>query len=122
MKLAPLLLFPFLIAGSAQAYESQPGWSSSRKCIRKEYREEYVPGTANSPGYVKSWHDTIEVPCRPWRSSPPREREPRPIYQRPPSPDGNECSDGAVLGGILGGGAAAALSQEMDVGGQFLLE
>ena len=54
MKLAPLLLFPFLIAGSAQAYESQPGWSSSRKCIRKEYREEYVPGTANRPGYVKS--------------------------------------------------------------------
>ncbi len=112
MKLAPLLLFPFLIAGSAQAYESQPGWSSSRKCIRKEYREEYVPGTSNSPGYVKSWHDTIEVPCRPWRSSPPREhREPRPIIQRAPSPDGNECSDGAVLGGILGGGAAAAISQ-----------
>ena len=90
----------------------QPGYSSSSTCTRKEYREEYVPGTANQPGYVKSWHDTIEVPCRPWRSSPPREhREPRPIYQRPPSPDGNECSDGAVLGGILGGGAAAALSQ-----------
>ena len=85
----------------------QPGWSSSSTCTRREYREEYIPGTANRPGYVKSWHDEVEVPC--YRSRPIR--EPRPIYQRPPSPDGNERSDGAVLGGILGGGAAAALSQ-----------
>ncbi len=28
-----------------------------------------------------------------------------------PSPDGNECKEGAILGGILGGGAGAALSQ-----------
>ena len=30
---------------------------------------------------------------------------------RVPSPDGNECQEGAILGGILGGGAGAALSQ-----------
>ena len=83
----------------------QPGYSSSSTCTRKEYREEYVPGTARSPGYVKTWHDTVEVPCgwRERRSTPPRERI--------PSPDGNECSEGAILGGILGGGAGAALSQ-----------
>ena len=82
----------------------QPGYSSSSTCTRKEYREEYVPGTANRPGYVNSWHDTIEVPCNHSRPS-------RPIFQREPSPDGNECSEGAILGGILGGGAAAAISQ-----------
>ena len=82
----------------------QPGYSSSSTCTRKEYREEYVPGTANRPGYVNSWHDTIEVPCN-------RSRPSRPIFQREPSPDGNECSEGAILGGILGGGAAAAISQ-----------
>ena len=82
----------------------QPGYSSSSTCTRKEYREEYVPGTANRPGYVNSWHDTIEVPCN-------RPRPSRPIFQREPSPDGNECSEGAILGGILGGGAAAAISQ-----------
>ena len=81
----------------------QPGHSSSSTCTRQEYREEYVPGTANRPGYVSSWHDTVEVPCNP--------RPRRPIYQREPSPDGNECSEGAILGGILGGGAAAAISQ-----------
>ena len=37
----------------------QPGYSSSSTCTRQEYREEYVPGTANRPGYVNSWHDTI---------------------------------------------------------------
>tara|TARA_B100001250_G_scaffold378068_1_gene367638 strand:- start:568 stop:1092 length:525 start_codon:yes stop_codon:yes gene_type:complete len=81
----------------------QRGYSTERTCTRKEYREEYVPGTSYRPGYVKSWHDEVEVPCNP--------RPRRPIYQREPSPDGNECSEGAILGGILGGGAAAAISQ-----------
>ena len=39
------------------------GYSSSEVCYRSEYREEYVPGTASSPGYIKSWQDTIEYPC-----------------------------------------------------------
>ena len=85
----------------------QPGYSSSSTCTRKEYREEYVPGTARSPGYINSWYDTVEVPC--WRHRPSRPSPP--IWQREPSPDGNECSEGAILGGILGGGAAAAISQ-----------
>ena len=82
----------------------QPGYSSSSTCTRKEYREEYVPGTSRSPGYVKTWHDTVEVPCN-------RPSRPTIIRERTPSPDGNECIEGSVLGGILGGGAAAALSQ-----------
>ncbi len=132
MKFAPLLLLPFLVAPSAHAWESvgdrsnrqayqsvnhrpwwratndyQPGYSSSSTCTRKEYREEYVPGTANNPGYVKTWHDTIEVPCR---SSRPVNRT-TVIRERTPSPDGNECIEGSILGGIAGGGAAAAMSR-----------
>ena len=82
----------------------QYGYSSSSVCTRQEYREEYIPGTARSPGYINSWYDTVEVPCSLRPKSPP-------IWQREPSPDGNECSEGAILGGILGGGAGAALSQ-----------
>ena len=45
------------------ASDSQAGYSSERKCFKTEYREEYVPGTEDSPGYVKSWKDTVEVTC-----------------------------------------------------------
>ena len=47
----------------AEQTEYDPGGSSSRTCYRSEYREEYVPGTENDPGYVKSWKETVEVPC-----------------------------------------------------------
>ena len=40
----------------------QAGYSETTTCFREEYREEYVPGTENSPGYVKSWKDRIEYP------------------------------------------------------------
>ncbi len=83
----------------------QRGWSNTDECFRYEYREEYVPGTYHSPGYVKRHRDRVATPCyaqgNQWRHS----------RTRTPSPDGNECSEGAILGGILGGGAAAALSQ-----------
>ena len=42
-----------------QAYESQRGYASENKCFRYEYREEYVPGNSQSPGYVKSYNEKI---------------------------------------------------------------
>ena len=48
----------------AVAGEYQRGYSHERTCFKSEYREEYIPGTENSPGYVKSWKDTVEVPCQ----------------------------------------------------------
>ncbi len=81
----------------------QRGYSNETTCFRDEYREEYVPGTRNDPGYVRTYSEQVEVPCR--------GRRPTVIRERTPSPDGNECSEGAILGGILGGGAGAALSQ-----------
>ena len=81
----------------------QRGYSNETTCFRDEYREEYVPGTKNNPGYVRTYSEQVEVPCG--------GRRPTVIRERTPSPDGNECSEGAILGGILGGGAGAALSQ-----------
>ncbi len=46
------------------ANQSQAGYSHERNCFKTEYREEYIPGTEDSPGYVKSWKDTLEVPCK----------------------------------------------------------
>ena len=39
---------------AAIADEYQEGYSKSRNCFKTEYREEYIPGTADSPGYVQS--------------------------------------------------------------------
>ncbi|WLW37316.1 hypothetical protein [Synechococcus phage S-RS29] len=86
-----------------QAYSSQRGYAHEEKCYRNEYREEYVPGTSNSPGYVKSYRERVKVPCN------------NRIYRRddhlPNEVDDNSCIEGSILGGILGGGAGAAASR-----------
>ena len=95
-----LLLIPLILltALPVQGRESQPGWS--RQCFKTVYREEYVPGTANRRGYVRSWTERVETTCR--RSS---------GSQRTYTPqDDNSCIEGSLLGGIAGaalGGAAA---------------
>ena len=98
------------------ASDSQAGYSSERKCFKTEYREEYIPGTEDSPGYVKSWKDTVEVPCKDdhpdvgWRRHP---SPTRPYYRRHVTvyEDTNDCSDGTAAGAILGGGLGAVLSR-----------
>ena len=35
----------------------------NKKCIRVEQKEEYVPGTYFSPGYVKYWKEHIQIKC-----------------------------------------------------------
>ena len=96
---------------------SQAGYSNQRSCFKTEYREEYIPGTEDSPGYVKSWKDTVEVPCKDpnpdvgWRRHP--SRSDRPYYRRHVTvyEDTNDCTDGKIAGGILGGGLGAAISR-----------
>ena len=56
MMFTPLATF----AGSEHTY--QEGYSTTKTCYRSEYREEYVPGDEDDPGYVKSWKETIEFP------------------------------------------------------------
>jgi len=102
--LLALSTFSPVVAG-----DYQPGYSTTRTCTRNEYREEYVPGTRNSPGYVKSWDETIEVPCKNNAST----------HRHPPEVggavyDNNDCSEGTIIGGLLGAGAAMTGSRGKD--------
>ena len=120
MKIALAALLA-LTPVSALADEYQAGYSHERKCFKTEYREEYVPGTEDNPGYVKAWKDTVEVPCRDanpdvgWRRTTPPER---PYYRRHVTVyedvDTNDCSEGTVIGGLLGGGLAGFGSRGKD--------
>ena len=108
MKLAlaaVLLLNPLAVL----ADDYQAGYSTSRTCFKTEYREEYVPGSFDSPGFVKSWNETVEVPCQenPVANAPVYRRHVT-VYNEV---DENDCSDGAAIGALLGGGLAGYGSQ-----------
>ena len=90
----------------AMAHHSQRGYSSSNECYKTVYREDYIPGTRNNPGYIKTYNETVAVPCV------RREVLPPVIIEEPTVQyDNNDCSDGKIAGAILGGGAAAAMSR-----------
>ncbi len=92
MKFLLAFIFSISFCSTAAANESQAGYSRSKTCIRNEYREEYFPGTRESPGYVRSWTETIEVPCGPNNSAQYKEI------------DNNDCKEGSFIGGLLGAG------------------
>ena len=79
---------------SAIADEYRYGYSSTEVCYRSEYREQYIPGTADSPGYIKSWQDTIEYPCSRTRveRNPENTRRTRTYNEY----DENDCTDGKI--------------------------
>ena len=95
---------------STLAGEYQQGYSASRTCFKTEYREEYVPGDLDNPGYVKSWNETLAVPCRDRRtySGPTFHQHTTVEY------DTNDCSEGTLAGGLLGGGLATSISRGKD--------
>ena len=107
MKIALATLLA-LTPVSALADDYQPGYSTSRACFKTEYREEYIPGTSDSPGYVQSFHETIEVPCG-YDANSLRNGG----YTRKTTIqyDNNDCTDGKIAGGLLGGGLGAAISR-----------
>ena len=126
MKIALAALVALSACTPAVAGESQAGWSHERTCFKSEYREEYIPGTEDNPGYVKSWKETVEVPCE----DTPTHVHPDPYpdvghrssrstgYRRHvtvyENVDTNDCSDGTVVGGLLGGGLAGFGSRGKD--------
>ena len=65
-------------------------------CTRTEYREEYIPGTKSSPGYVRSYEIDVKIPCN---------------GDNAEKRDDNDCTDGKIAGALLGGGAGAAMSR-----------
>ena len=113
------LLGAVLICTPAMAGEYQAGYSHERTCFRSEYREEYVPGSEDNPGYVKSWKETVEVPCDDYPSDPnPNVGGSSGTYRRHvtvyENVDTNDCSDGTVAGALLGGGLAGFGSRGKD--------
>ena len=83
--------------------DQKAGYSEDRTCYKTEYREEYVPGTLETPGYIRTYNETVEVPCRD-----------RGGYTRKETIeyDTNDCTDGKIAGGLLGGAAGAAMSRD----------
>ena len=69
-------------------------------CTRTEYREEYFPGTESNPGYVKSYEVDVEIPCG--------------GQTQAGKIDDNDCSEGSVIGGLLGAGIALSSSRGKD--------
>ena len=66
--LAALLLIgvtsaPALAGGPRTGYRSRGGYAEQEKCLSREYREEYIPGTMKNPGYVKRYNKRVRVPC-----------------------------------------------------------
>ena len=103
MKFLHLSLILLTSTTSVFAGEYQPGYSTSKTCVLNEYREEYVPGNQNSPGYVKTWNEQVEVPC-----------DKNNAKHSHTKIDNNDCSDGSLIGGILGAGLATSSSRGKD--------
>ena len=108
MKILLASLVALSACTPAVAGEYQPGYSSSKTCYRSEYREEYIPGSEDNPGYVKTWKDTIEYPCDNNTATT------RTIIEREYPVDDNDCSEGTIAGGLLGGGLAGFGSRGKD--------
>ena len=68
-------------------------------CTRTEYREEYIPGTKSNPGYVKSYEVEGVIPCG---------------GDQAQKVDNNDCSEGSVIGGLIGAGIALSSSRGKD--------
>ena len=126
MKLFTIALASLVsLPTAAFAGYGQRGFSN--QCFKEVYREEYTPGTVNSPGYIRSWTETVEIECvghasgqtviynDPFSGPAPPVRQPQTqtVYRDPR--DDNSCIEGAVIGGILGGAGGAAASRGRDM-------
>ena len=96
MKIFYLALL-FCFSPIVQVHATTP---KSVTCTRTEYREEYIPGTKTTPGYVKSYEVDVVIPCG--------------GQSKAEKIDDNDCSEGTVIGGLLGAGIALSSSRGKD--------
>ena len=81
--------------------------TTSKTCYRETYTEEYIPGTKDDPGYVRTYNELIEYPCKDdVATDRVLKRETVVEY------DDNDCTDGKIAGALLGGAAGAAMSRD----------
>ena len=91
------LVFLFCFSPVLQVNATTP---KSVTCTRTEYREEYIPGTKTNPGYVNSYEVDVVIPCEGATQS--------------AEIDDNDCSEGSLIGGILGAGIALSSTRGKD--------
>ena len=103
-----LLLIPLILLSTLPVHARHQQSGYSNQCFRNVYREQYHPGTQQRPGYVRRWTERKEVPC--WNAG-AEEVRPQPYPQSEQHYDDNSCIEGAILGGLAGGGLGAALSR-----------
>ena len=110
LLLVPLLLFGVL---PVEARQQQAGFSN--QCFDRVYREEYIPGTRRNPGRVKTWTETVEVPCDGGdvtyidpvrRYGTGRDHGRRRVSRI----DNNSCVEGSLIGGLAGGALGGTLA------------
>ena len=95
--------------GNHKTYTSQRGYSYGETCFRYEYREDYIPGTLNSPGFVKSYKEKVAVPCS-GKNNASYDKTSKTEYVN--YVDKKNCNGSTTLGGLIGGGIAASLSKK----------
>jgi len=101
------VVFPHVgLVGAEAQTVSQPGYSRTTQCFKDEYREEYVPGTKDRPGYVRNWTKKVEVACADKPTQAPKPET------KAVNIDNNDCRQGSVIGGLIGAGLGAALSRD----------
>lgn len=105
MKKLILLSLTILLLPNSALADSRHGYSRDVKCYKTVYREEYIPGTRENPGYVRRHTEKKEIRCK------KRPKFIHPHHHSKENDDNNSCIEGSVLGGIAGGGAGAALSR-----------
>ena len=107
-------------------HESERGYTTKRTCFKETYQEEYVAGTRESKGYVKSFLARVEVPCTPlakvhhhhrpitsYNYSRTRYYQPTTTYRVSRSNSSSSaCRSSRATGGVLGGCLAAAVSKK----------
>ncbi len=91
-----LLFAIFFLSPLLQANAGTP---KATTCTRKEYREEYIPGTESNPGYVKKYKVDVEIPCG---------------GEQLQKVDNNDCSEGSFIGGLIGAGIALSSTKGKD--------
>ena len=124
ISLVALLL---LNAVPVNAHVSQRGYTAQHSCYKEIYREEYVAGTRELQGYVKSFTDRVEVPCSQisrvnyhHHRSIPSYTYSRTRYYQPTTTSrvsrantsSSACRSSRATGSLLGGGFAAAISKK----------
>ena len=98
------LIFALLLTTLAVPANAEYSSRYDEQCYKMVYRERYIPGNSQSPGYVTYDKDRIRIPCRNRSYNPPR-------YYDQHHVDDNSCVEGSVIGGILGGAIAGAASE-----------